>query len=147
MHMIDKLRHQLQKNDQRTPLVTPARIHILVGISNHHGLHRETRGERPRFEGDDGFAVGRGALGKQHNVRPPVVDRSSPDMSSRVMPGLRIDSIHRNDLSNWEHRQYLNLSSYVYRNECKLTCKAWRNMPMMGISTFSFAETMTGKWR
>jgi len=104
-----------------------------VGVFDHHGLHRKTRRERSRFEGNDGFAVRRGALGKQHYVRPLVVHGPPLNMSSRMMPGLRRDSIHRYDLKKLEKSATISLNPLqkqmefqtgTGQNGIKPTCKA-----------------------
>ena len=49
-HVVDKLGHELEQDNEGTTLITPAWIHIFVRILNYHGLHRQTRRECARLE-------------------------------------------------------------------------------------------------
>ena len=48
----------------------PAGGVVQVGISHQHGLHGHPGYEAARLEGEDGFAIGGGALGEDHQLRP-----------------------------------------------------------------------------
>ena len=48
----------------------PAGGVVQVGISHQHRLHGYPGYEAARLEGEDGFAVGGGALGEDHQLRP-----------------------------------------------------------------------------
>lgn len=105
LHIIHKLGHELQQNDQRTPLVTPTRIHIFVRVSDDHGLHRQPRRERPCFKRDDRFPIRSSPFWKQHDMRPLVVHRPPFNIPRRMVPGLRIHSVHGNNLQTKTKKQ------------------------------------------
>lgn len=85
-HVVDKLGHELQQDNEGATLITPAWIHIFVRILNHHGLHRQTRRECARLERDQRLAIGGSPFWKQNNMGPPVVDCSPPNVSCSMVP-------------------------------------------------------------
>ncbi len=201
LHVVHKLCHEMEQDNQRASLICPARIDMLVRVSHNHGLNRKTWWECSSLERDDGLPIGCGALWKQHHMRPFVVNCSSPDIACCMVSWFCRHSVHRNNLKpkkkrvscvgsrceivlmllisrptylqwswEWELRRWvlcvaylslslsLSLSLWPYlllavklrvigKMDFVLTWRAFRKTPTMGISTFSLAETMTGKWR
>ena len=48
----------------------PASGVVQVGVADHHGLYGHSWYESSGLEGEDGFTIGGGALGEDHQLRP-----------------------------------------------------------------------------